>query len=148
MNVCGQPGLPARNPRTTKSGRVLTAAEIEAIRAANRQWHRDNRERSAERHRLWNARNKERVALRRRAYSLWNLHGITLAEYDALGQACAICGALRGAKNRRLHIDHDHRTGVVRGLLCSACNTAIGLLREDPALFAKALAYLAKTAAA
>lgn len=142
MNVCDQPDLPARQPRTKKGKRVLTEVELEAMRAANRQWHRDNPERTRARHRLWNARNKERNTLRRRAYHLWNHYGLTLAQYQALGDACAICGALRGAKNRRLHVDHDHSTGRIRGLLCSGCNAAIGSLKEDPALFIKALGYL------
>ena len=47
--------------------------------------------------------------------------------YDRLIAAqrgvCAICGA--PPKTRRLHIDHDHRTGKVRGLLCQRCNRAL-----------------------
>lgn len=38
----------------------------------------------------------------------------------AQGGGCAICGAT--PKTRRLHVDHDHRTGAVRGLLCHRCN--------------------------
>lgn len=50
--------------------------------------------------------------------------GITAEEYDlrlaAQGGGCAICGAT--PKTRRLHVDHDHKTGAVRGLLCLRCN--------------------------
>jgi hypothetical protein len=53
---------------------------------------------------------------------------------------CAICGGGNG--DRRLAIDHDHMTGRVRGLLCSACNRAIGLLRDSPDRFTKAATYL------
>lgn len=52
---------------------------------------------------------------------------LTDAEYDALltyqGGRCAICG--NPPKARRLHVDHDHRTGKVRGLLCFRCNRAL-----------------------
>jgi hypothetical protein len=41
-----------------------------------------------------------------------------------------------------LYVDHDHESGRVRGLLCNACNTAIGLLEEDRARIRAALAYL------
>lgn len=53
------------------------------------------------------------------------------------GEACGICK--RGGE---LYVDHCHATGRVRGLLCPSCNTAIGLLGEDPERFAAALAYL------
>jgi hypothetical protein len=48
-------------------------------------------------------------------------------EYERLvaerGEVCAICGAR--PKTRKLHVDHDHRTGEVRGLLCFRCNRAL-----------------------
>jgi hypothetical protein len=43
-----------------------------------------------------------------------------------------------------LYVDHDHRNGNVRGLLCNACNTAIGLFEESRERFSAALSYLAK----
>ena len=53
--------------------------------------------------------------------------GITDAAYEALleqqGGHCAICSAT--PKTRRLHVDHDHATGKVRGLLCHRCNRAL-----------------------
>jgi hypothetical protein len=45
---------------------------------------------------------------------------------------------------QHLCIDHDHRSGKVRGLLCNACNTAIGLFEEDLNRFQLAMAYLRK----
>ena len=61
---------------------------------------------------------------------------------------CAICGkdprtdlAARPAM-RCLHVDHDHATGKYRALLCSPCNTGIGLLKDNSELVRKAAAYL------
>lgn len=49
--------------------------------------------------------------------------------------ACAACKDVPsgGGKHGSLRLDHDHSTGRVRGLLCNACNVALGLLRDDPA---------------
>jgi hypothetical protein len=57
---------------------------------------------------------------------------------------CEICGRLaeEAHAGKRLAIDHSHETGAVRGLLCAACNTAIGLLQDDPEVIARAAAYL------
>lgn len=57
--------------------------------------------------------------------------------------ACDICGTdYPGGRFGNWNIDHDHSTGARRGVLCAACNTAIGLLRDDPALLVKAVDYL------
>jgi hypothetical protein len=52
---------------------------------------------------------------------------------------CRICGTSEGVE---LHVDHDHRTKKVRGLLCGKCNKAIGLLNDDPDLLMAAKLYL------
>lgn len=115
------------------------------------------RERNAERQMKWRAANPERnQAASRRGYekvksdpvryaewlqrgrdnALIRTYGITRAEVDAMreaqGDLCAICGNGHKGVGDRLHIDHCHTTGEVRGLLCSKCNTALGLLDDDP----------------
>ena len=58
---------------------------------------------------------------------------------------CAICGREETAKNAKyLAVDHDHETGEIRGLLCSACNRALGLLQDKPSIIEKAYKYLRK----
>ncbi|ANA86370.1 endonuclease VII [Gordonia phage OneUp] len=68
-------------------------------------------------------------------------YGISLAEYNDLldeqDGKCAICHTVA-----KLHVDHCHATGKKRGLLCSQCNTAIGLLKEDLNLLSRAAEYL------
>jgi hypothetical protein len=72
-------------------------------------------------------------------------YGITIAEYDRMFEeqngVCAICGEPR-PEERTLHIDHDHQTGVIRGLLCFRCNNALGDFREEYELFQRAADYL------
>jgi hypothetical protein len=74
-------------------------------------------------------------------------YGVDDAEYERLllrqGGRCALCGELP-ENGRSLNIDHDHETGLVRGLLCHHCNTAIGLFRESRELLQKADTYIAK----
>ncbi len=66
----------------------------------------------------------------------------------AQGSVCAICGSKEttvNAKNdkiQKLSVDHDHATGKVRGLLCTACNKALGLLSDDLDKILKAHEYL------
>ena len=64
-------------------------------------------------------------------------YGITREQYDALlasqGGKCAACGNnVVGNKSKMMCVDHDHKTGRVRGLLCRSCNLAAGSLKDDP----------------
>ena len=71
-------------------------------------------------------------------------YGLTLKEHQRLETeqncVCAICGGNNGDK--ALCIDHDHKTELVRGLLCNLCNRAIGLLKDDPKILMSAIVYL------
>lgn len=75
-------------------------------------------------------------------------YGIEPAALDAMLTAgCAICGANPEVdKTAVLHVDHDHRTGRVRGVLCAGCNLGLGHFCDDPRLLAKAGAYLLRAA--
>lgn len=76
-------------------------------------------------------------------------YGLTESSYAALKKVqnnrCAICGVDETSSRcpaGRLGIDHDHSTGKVRGLLCSRCNSAIGLLYDCPEILQSAARYL------
>lgn len=74
-------------------------------------------------------------------------YGITREQYDDLlarqDGSCAICGSRTDANDvSRLHVDHDHGTGAVRGLLCGSCNRGLGNFKDDIDRLKKAVKYL------
>lgn len=57
---------------------------------------------------------------------------------------CAICGRSEIELNRRLFVDHCHKTEKLRGLLCCRCNTLLGFGNDNPTIFINAIQYLNK----
>lgn len=131
----------------------------EACREEVREWRRKNPEKRKAYQDKWTKNNPDRIrAIKQRSYrkhkarhnktvwrtSLKRLYGIDESVYNAMlikqGSKCAICRLSSG--RRRLDVDHCHATGVVRGLLCHKCNTAIGKFKDDPAILTAAIAYL------
>lgn len=86
-----------------------------------------------------NSARKQRLSDR----SLFKHYGITRADYDRMSAEqnylCAICGEKTADV---LHVDHNHQTKQVRGLLCGNCNFGVGLFVENPETMAKAIVYL------
>lgn len=93
---------------------------------------------------------------RERDKQLRQNYGITLDEYnkllDSQNGVCAVCGNPESRRPGRkkltenvtpmLHVDHDHKTGKIRGLLCSECNNSLGMLHEDPERIKALLKYV------
>jgi hypothetical protein len=95
-----------------------------------------------ERHRI-------RVRNDRRRKGLWEQYKMTITEYEAMYAAqngvCAICSKTtkgRGEAKNTLAVDHNHTTGKIRGSLCSHCNTALGLFKDNVDLLESAKRYL------
>lgn len=59
----------------------------------------------------------------------------------AIGR-CEICGATQPGGHGEWHVDHEHVTGVVRGLLCHGCNCGLGHFKDDPAILLAAASYV------
>jgi len=118
------------------------AANPGPARERARQWNRENAEHRQVYMEEYKRSGRKRVADRKS--HLKRTFGITEADYERIlssqGGGCAICGRPPGG--RKLHVDHDHDSGEVRGLLCFACNVAIGHLRDDPMIAIKLLDYL------
>jgi hypothetical protein len=85
----------------------------------------------------------------RRTYNhtthILNTYNLTADEYVAMyesqGGKCALCRRATGER-RKLAVDHCHRTGMIRSLLCSVCNKYLGHARDDIEYFARCIAYL------
>jgi|SRR4030095_1919058 len=75
-------------------------------------------------------------------------YGISSDRYEELfieqDGKCAICRRPQLEFTRRFHVDHDHETGAVRGLLCVSCNTFLGKITANPELIESSLKYLEK----
>jgi hypothetical protein len=108
-----------------------------------KQWQQQNPDRVNASHRRRRQADPEVTRLKDREGHLRRKYGLTLNMFEALVSAqlgnCAICGA---NEDLNLHVDHDHRTNKIRGLLCGKCNKAIGLLNDDPDLLTAARNYL------
>lgn len=137
-----------------------------------REWYRRNRELCAQRQRNYRLRNLEKCKARVRRYQethkeqarargkLWALknrkrlqhqrlkrrYGISLKYYEQIlqdqGNKCAICVKSR---KRGLFVDHCHITNRVRGLLCSNCNSILGMADEDIRLLKRVIYYIEKS---
>ena len=96
-----------------------------------------------EKRKAYDETHKEERKARNRAAEIQRKYKLTMTEYSILLSSasghCAICG-----EPAKLHIDHDHKEGGVRGLLCGSCNRMLGLAFDNPDTLRNAIAYLEK----
>ncbi len=145
--VCGEGFTPYRDYQRACSRRCREKLPDSRARAREYQSREDVRERKNNVRRVAN--NPARREVNRRDL-LKRLYGLTVEQYDDMlarqNGVCLLCaeppkGEGNGASSR-LHVDHDHETGYVRGLLCNNCNRAIGHFRDDPDLMQRASLYV------
>jgi hypothetical protein len=144
--VSGIRCLPCRRQYETlrkRNKRLIPEYRTKDQAATLKSYYKHHAKRRAEQ----NARGPEYI----RASVIKSLYGITPEEYEVLLKkqkgVCAICKRPERLKNRyrgicRLHIDHDHKTNKVRGLLCSTCNFALGGFNDNPTYLLNAINYL------
>jgi len=110
----------------------------------NVEWHREHSEEDRARLKV-SYQSNPKVFWQR---NLKNKYGITVTDYERMlaeqGGLCAICRGQETRAGFQLGVDHDHATGSVRGLLCTSCNTAIGLLGDSQERVLALVAYLQK----
>lgn len=81
-----------------------------------------------------------------KGYNLSSRYGLTWQAYlnmvTSQSSGCAICGSFLFSSERNSHVDHDHKTGKVRAILCRKCNMALGLMDEDVEIVLKMANYI------
>lgn len=86
-----------------------------------------------------------RTPIEKQAARVKAMYGLEPEQYKSMYETqqgkCAICNEEPKTK-RGLHIDHNHKTGKVRGLLCHGCNVALGSFKEDVNTLNKAIEYI------
>jgi hypothetical protein len=92
--------------------------------------------------------NKDKIQPKLGGYALKRRYGITVDDYSKMMEdqnyRCAICLTDKCQSGRNFAVDHNHKTGKVRALLCSACNQGLGNFKDSPELIQKAINYLEK----
>ncbi len=124
--------------------------------AERKAWNEANREKIRAQQKLWRDGNPERNAVNMRRQRLKRKYGLTPKAFDAMwigqGECCAIpgcdstCPPLSNGRDRR-YVDHDHATGMVRGIVCHDCNMALGHVFDSVERLAGMITYLARAAA-
>ena len=132
------------------------------MRKSSARWRLVNRERLYAERRVRDAANIVHIRKYKREYAKvynrknpwkrrsWDYH--TTIEHlanlwELQNHCCAICfrplvEATDASRERAVHVDHDHTTGTVRGLLCYTCNAAIGMMKDSPELLENTKQYL------
>lgn len=98
-----------------------------------------------EKARIYSKRHRDKYPEKKREYYLNKTYALTAETYSVLYQTqqgkCKICCHVN-PDTETLHVDHDHVTGRVRGLLCRKCNTMLGFAEDDTARLLRAVEYL------
>jgi hypothetical protein len=138
--------------KKNKDGRTYDCKACRSV--IYKQWMADNPEKvKATRDKNWAYRKdyyqRPEQKLKYRKRFIEKKYGISYDEYEKMvdeqGNVCYICNRPEPQeRNEHLAVDHNHKTGKVRGLLCSRCNRVIGLLEEDLQLIEKLKNYIKK----
>ena len=136
----------AYNVSPRGKARMARYAATPEAKEKRKQWNAAHSERRSVWTKRWREKNREKFRLIQSAANRLRLYGLSLPDFNAMaaaqGNRCAICGSPDPRDKRGWHVDHDHETSRVRGLLCSACNRGLGGFRDDTEALLKAIEYL------
>lgn len=124
-----------RDKQKVRHKEYMRSNEEQKEKSRNRSkiWYHNNVDKSRTYHKTY----KQKYPMKARERQLKYAYNITLEQYNEMLKSqdyrCAICGTDQpgGHKNKSFHVDHNHITGKVRGLLCNTCNIALGMLKID-----------------
>jgi hypothetical protein len=113
-------------------------------RESMKKWKKKNRDKVLNQKKRYYTKNKDKWVVQR--HKIERKYGIKEEDYKAMLEdqeyCCAICGNHFNTQKRRLAIDHDHKTGKIRGLLCDSCNLGLGSFKDDINILQSAIIYL------
>lgn len=116
--------------RKRKREYAQTPEQREHRKEYMRKWRKKNKDHYNKWAKEYHHKNKEKWISRQRGWRLKCVYDITEEQYKEMlllqDGKCMICGKEHTDTSKGLHIDHDHSTGKIRGLLCSRCNGALG----------------------
>jgi len=125
------------NPRQRK---------LEQQRVASRKWRLNHLDDARARDKL--RKRKPRSKAKRKDTYLKRVYGISLIEYNALLEMqegkCSICRISKCRSGHDFAVDHCHKTGKIRSLLCQSCNTILGSVQEKVEILQSAIEYIEK----
>jgi len=121
------------------------ASNKETVLAHNRTYYGANRSKISAQKKLYNAANRAKIV----ACSRKRQFGLSESDFESMlciaENKCQICATpFKDELYKGPYVDHDHKTGRIRGLLCAKCNKALGLFGDSPAVLSAAATYLQK----
>jgi hypothetical protein len=122
---------------TFQRGKLRTTCK-ECRKIESKQWYENNKEKKRQMSYAYRHIKKDQDLRKGYGISLEEFN-TKLAEQD---HSCKICGTHQQTLKRSLCVDHCHKTGTIRGLLCDLCNRSLGLLKDNKEILKKAVAYL------
>lgn len=111
---------------------------VEVNRRASKRWAASNRDKLSAASRRFNWRKDKIINADGTLFSMNDYK----KSFEQQNGRCNVCGKHQDALKKALSADHDHVTGLFRGLLCFRCNAVLGLFGDDPNLFQSSIQYL------
>lgn len=137
--------IPSNRAKRAARTKIYQATHREKIAVRTKIYHTANREKCRIYGKIYQAAHREQIM----AHARQRIYGLSPAAYHDLlsgqGGICKICGTSDWGHGGP-HVDHNHATGKVRGLLCHNCNAALGLMRDDLNLMQAGVDYLLRNA--
>ena len=127
---------------TTSKYSLLSEEQKEKNRAASREWKKKTKYNTTD---LPHGKKQKYSKERQRDYILKLKYNLEYGDYSKMYQAqqgeCAVC-LQKPTDNKKLVVDHCHKTGKVRKLLCHSCNVGLGMFKDNPEILKNAAVYL------
>ncbi len=118
------------------------------VRTRAIEWYYANREKALSWCKTYYSKNKKRISKRVSNYQCRKKYGISLKQRESLlkqqNGKCANKGCETVIKKGKGHLDHNHCTNEIRGILCVSCNLALGITKDNPVILTGLIEYLNK----